>query len=146
MEGKREDVSLLSLFFELGDEASADTIEAGQESAPEMLVAPEILAGFGVEDSEVSIARRRDLVVVRDGVFGDVAVIVDRAGLSTGEEDVAPLYGSAERRKTRSACLGSETSWNFFHFLSWVRACSPTEAEPVWLRKQTVLALRMRAD
>jgi len=79
----------LSLFFELGDEASADAIEAGQESAPEMLVAPEILAGFGVEDSEASIARRRDFVVIRDGVFGDVALIVDRAGLSTGEEDVA---------------------------------------------------------
>jgi hypothetical protein len=40
---------VLGLFFELGDEASADAIEAGQESAPEMLVAPEILAGFGVE-------------------------------------------------------------------------------------------------
>jgi len=80
---------MFGFFLELGDEAGANAVEAGEESAPNVLVAPEIFRGFGIDDGEVGISSRSGLIVIGDGILGDVAVIVDRAGLSAGEENVA---------------------------------------------------------
>jgi hypothetical protein len=80
---------VLGLLFQFGDKAGTNTIETGEEAAPEMLVAPEIFASLRVEKGEIGRASGRSFVVIGDGVFGDVTLVVDGAGLSAREQDVA---------------------------------------------------------
>ena len=65
----------LSLVFQFLDKAFPDTIAACEETTPHMLVTPEIVSSLGVNHRQVCVSCGRLLVVIRDGVFGDVAVV-----------------------------------------------------------------------
>ena len=42
------------LFLEFGDQAGADAVKTGEESTPDVLVAPEIFAGLRVENGQIA--------------------------------------------------------------------------------------------
>jgi len=42
------------LFFEFGDQAGTDAVKSGEESTPDVLVAPEIFAGLRVENGQIA--------------------------------------------------------------------------------------------
>jgi len=65
------------LFLEFGDQAGTDAVKTGEESTPDVLVAPEIFAGLRVENGQIGIARGRGFVVIGDGIFRDMAAIID---------------------------------------------------------------------
>ena len=65
------------LFFEFGDQAGTDAVPTGEESTPDVLVAPEIFAGFRVENGQIGIPGGRGFVVIGDRIFGDMAAIID---------------------------------------------------------------------
>jgi hypothetical protein len=67
---------VLGLLFQFGDKAGTNTVGTGEEAAPEMLVAPEIFASLRVENGEIGIASGRSFVVIGDGVFGDVTLVI----------------------------------------------------------------------
>lgn len=97
---------MLGLLFEFGDEAGADAIETGDETAPGVALAPEIGAGLRIDDGEISIARGRSFVVIGDRVFGDVATIIDGAGLSAGEKDVAAFVRVGGEKEEEARLFG----------------------------------------
>ena len=100
-----------------------------------MLVTPPIAASLGINHRQVYVSRGRLLVVIRNGVFGDVTVVNGVPVWPLAKIMLPPLQGSAERIKIRSACYGSATGWNFPHFLSCARAFFPTASQPVLLLK-----------
>jgi hypothetical protein len=97
---------VLGLLFEFGDEASTDTIETGEETAPDMFIAPEIVAGFRVEDGEIRRTSRGSFVVIGDGILGDVPCIVDRTGLAAREKDVAAFVRVGGEKEYKVGMFG----------------------------------------
>lgn len=97
---------MLGLLFQFGDKAGTNTIETGEEAAPEMLVAPEIFASLRVENGEISIANGRSFVVIGGGVFGDVTFVVDGAGLSAREQDVVAFVRVGGEREDEVGVFG----------------------------------------
>ena len=63
-----------------------------------MLVTPEIISSLGVNHRQVCISCGRLLVVIRDGVLGDVAV-VRAACPATSEDDVAAFVEVGREKK-----------------------------------------------
>ena len=88
----------LSLVFQFLDKAFPDAIAACEETTPHMFVTPEIVSSLGVNHRQVCVSHRRLFVVIRDGVFGDVAV-VSVASPATREDDVAAFVGVGREKK-----------------------------------------------
>ena len=120
----------LSLVLQFLDKAFPDAIAACEETAPHMFVTPEIVSSLGVNHRQVRVSCGRLLVVIRDGVFGDVAV-VSVACPATREDDVAAFVGVGREKNIRSASFGSAASRNFPHFSNWAIAFFPIASEPV---------------
>ena len=85
---------------QFADEASADTVESGKQAAPDVMIAPKIFAGVGVNDGKVGFAAGRGFRVGGDGIRGNAPIIVNGAGLPIGEENIAGVIrvGRAGRR------------------------------------------------
>jgi len=77
----------LRLAFQFFDKTLPDTVEPRQESAPKMLVAPEILSRFWVYYGQVGVSRGGLCIIVGHRIFRHVAVL-DAAGLATSEDDM----------------------------------------------------------
>lgn len=97
---------MLGFLCEFGDEAGTDAVKAGEETAPGMLAAPEVFTSFWIDDGEIGVTGRRSLVVVGNLVLGDVAVFVDRTGLSTCEEDIAAFVRVGGEKEDKVGFLG----------------------------------------
>ena len=82
----------LRLAFQFFHKALPDTVEPRQESAPQMLVAPEIVSSFGVYYGQAGESRGGLLVVIGHRIFRHVDVL-DAAGLATSEDDIATFIG-----------------------------------------------------
>lgn len=82
----------LRLAFQFFDKTLSDIVESRQESAPQMLVAPEIVSSLGFYYGQVGVSRGGLLVMVGHRIFRHVAVL-DAAGLATSEEDIATFIG-----------------------------------------------------
>ena len=91
-------MSFLRLAFQFLDEALADAVETREKATPHMLTAPEVVSSFGINHGQVGIARRRQFVVVRNGVFGDMP-IVNAARLATSKDYAAALLGIGGEQK-----------------------------------------------
>lgn len=116
------------MFFELGDEAGTDGIEAGEEAAPDMPVAPEIFAGGGVDDGEIGIADWRGFYVIGDRIFGDAAVLIDRASLATREEHIATAVWVGGEKKNE---VGLRAIGDDLEFLPFFQTCQGFGADAV---------------
>jgi hypothetical protein len=90
--------SFLTLVFQFLDETFPDAIETCEETAPHVLVTPEIVARFGVNHREVCVPCGRLLVVIRCGVFGNMT-IVNAACLATRQDNVAAFVGVGGEKK-----------------------------------------------
>jgi hypothetical protein len=107
---------VLGLLFQFGDKAGTNTIETGEEAAPEVLVAPEIFASLRVENGEIGIASGRSFVVIGDGVFGDVPLVVDGAGLSAREQDAAAFVRVGGEKEDEVGVFGVRDNFELAPF------------------------------
>jgi hypothetical protein len=103
------------LVFEFLDQTCADAVETCEQTTPEMLGTPQIVAGLGVNHGQVGVSRRRLLAVIRNGVFGDVTV-VNGAGLATREDDVAALVRVGGEKKDKIGLLWASYNLEFSPF------------------------------
>jgi hypothetical protein len=106
----------LSLVFQFLDKAFPDAIAACEETAPHMFVTPEIVSSLWVNHCQVCVSCGRLLVVIRDGVFGDVAV-VSVACPATREDDVAAFVGVGREKKYQIGQLWIGSKSEFPPFL-----------------------------
>lgn len=93
-----------------------------------MPVAPEIVAGFGVDDRKIGVARGRGFGIVGDAILGNVTVIVDRARLVISENDVSAVIeiGGEEKDEIGLGAVGND-----FVFVPFLELCQGLRAYAV---------------
>ena len=97
---------VLGLLFQFGDKAGTNTIETGEETSPDMFIAPEIFARLWVEDGEIRGTSGGSFVVIGDGVFGDVTLVVDGTGLPASKQDVAAFVRVGREKEDEVGVFG----------------------------------------
>lgn len=87
------------MLLEFLDEAGADAVETGEETAPDVFVAPENVAGLGIDDAEVGVAGWGSLGIIGNLVLRHAARCIDGTGLTVCEKDVAALIGIGGKKE-----------------------------------------------